>query len=70
MIYAIPRCYILSLNIKSGPPTLCLKQWHLCSENLLDAFPVNPLTMFLYKHVFERTRKKQLSMQTSSERLG
>lgn len=70
MIYAIPRCYILSLNIKSPPPPLCLKQWHLCSENLLDAFPVNPLTVFLYKHVFERTRKKQISMQTSSERLG
>lgn len=62
---------IFSLWIsKVPPPPLCLKQWHLCSENLLDAFPVNPLTVFLYKHVFERTRKKQISMQTSSERLG
>lgn len=39
-------------------PSLCLKQWQLCSKNLLDAFPVNPLSVFLYKHVFERTRKK------------
>lgn len=61
---------IFSLWISKVLPPLCLKQWHLCSENLLDAFPVNPLTMFLYKHVFERTRKKQISMQTSSERLG
>lgn len=61
---------IFSLWIsKVPPPSLCLKQWHLCSENLLDAFPVNPLTMFLYKQVFERTRIKQISMQTSSERL-
>lgn len=65
------RAAIFSLWIsKVPPPPLCLKQWHLCSENLLDAFPVNPLTVFLYKHVFERRRKKQISMQTSSERLG
>lgn len=61
---------IFSLWISKVPPPLCLKLWHLCSENLLDAFPVNPLTVFLYKHVFERTRKKQISLQTSSERLG
>lgn len=36
------------------PFSLCLKQ--LYSKNLLDAFPVNPLSMFLYKQVFERTR--------------
>lgn len=95
MIYAIPCCYILSLNIKSPPPPpvhtppnpthlhartdarthtlsfLCLKQWQLCSKNLLDAFPVNPLSMCLYKHVFERTRRggKQAN-QPASERHG
>lgn len=51
-------------------PSLCLKQWQLCSKNLLDAFPVNPLSMCLYKHVFERRRKKQMSMQTASEKPG
>lgn len=59
MINAFPHCYILSLNIKSFPPSsLCLKQRQLYSKNLLDAFPVNPLSMFLYKHVFERARRK------------
>lgn len=73
MINGIPHCYILSLNIKSFfffPPSLCLKQRQLYSKNLLDAFPVNPLSMFLYKHVFERTRKKQISKQTANERLA
>lgn len=43
-----------------NPPllSLCLKQTQLCSKNLLDAVPVNPLSVFLYKHVIERTRKK------------
>lgn len=62
---------IFSLWIsKVFPPSLCLKQWQLYSKNLLDAFPVNPLSMFLYKHVFERTRRKQISKQTASESLG
>lgn len=68
---AIFSLWISKVPPPQPPPTPpCLKQWHLCSENLLDAFPVNPLTMFLYKHVFEITRKKQISLLTSSERLG
>lgn len=52
------------------PFSLCLKQ--LYSKNLLDAFPVNPLSMFLYKQVFERTRGwgGVISKQTANERQG
>lgn len=49
---------IFSLWISKVLFSLCLKQRQLCSKNLLDAFPVNPLSMFLYKQVFERTRRK------------
>lgn len=52
------------------PPSLCLKQRQLCSKNLLDAFPVNPLSMFLYKHVFERRRKKADKQANSQWKLG
>lgn len=55
------------------PFSLCLKQRQLYSKNLLDAFPVNPLSMFLYKQVFERTRWGGwgvISKQTANERQG
>lgn len=38
---------IFSLWIsKVFPLSVCLKQRQLCSRNLLDAFPVNPISMF------------------------
>ena len=52
------------------PFSLCLKQRQLCSENLLDAFPVNPLSMFLYKQVFERTRKEEDKLANSQWKPG
>lgn len=52
-VFSLPPEY------QKTPSSLCLKQMQLCSESLLDASPVNPLSVFSHKRVIDGARGRE-----------